>query len=178
MAEMDQKVRKIKMIDLKNYNKTIEVHSQEELDECHRIFEEAGADTYKTWPFSNYPQNRYFTYFVGSFSGSDNTHGKETIQFKDFIKELNMSEMKYKQGDILVEDGWYRKVLGVCGEVYLMSHSRYNDPDSSKLKSYNHSFTQYELDLNGYELYTPPQEVEMTVAEISEALGKTVKVVE
>lgn len=29
-----------------------------------------------------------------------------------------------------------------------------------------------------YELYTPPQEVEMTVAEISEALGKTVKVVE
>ena len=32
------------MIDLKNYNKAIKVHSQEELDECYRIFTEAGAD--------------------------------------------------------------------------------------------------------------------------------------
>lgn len=85
--------------------------------------------------------------------------------------------MKYKQGDILVINGWYRKVLGVFGELYLMSECS-SDLDSTKFNHYYMSFTQHTLDDLDYKLYTPHQEVEMTVAEISEALGKTVKVVE
>ena len=30
--------------------------------------------------------------------------------------------MKYKQGDILTYNNGYRKILGVCGEVYFMSY--------------------------------------------------------
>ena len=110
-------------------------------------------------------------------SGCANTHGKETIQFKDFIKELNMSGMRYKQGDILDRDGWYRKVLGVCGEVYLISCHRQSVEETNHA-DFDCGVSQSWLDDMDYKLYTPPQEVEMTVAEISEALGKTVKVVE
>ena len=166
------------MIDLKKFNKAIKVNSQEELDECYRIFEEAGADMNIQPFFARYPRNCYFTYFVFDFSGSNAYHCREIIQFKDFMKELNMNEMKYKQGDILVNIyDEYRRVLGVCGEVYflskLVSTQKHNDT-----KVYDTSITQYELDNLHYHLYTPPKEVEMTVAEISEALGKTVKVVE
>ena len=85
--------------------------------------------------------------------------------------------MKYKQGDILIANEGYRKILGVCGEVYFMSYSSENI-EGENLNKHFDGYTQYDLDKSGYKLYTPPKEVEMTVAEISEALGKTVKVVE
>lgn len=91
--------------------------------------------------------------------------------------DQKMSEMKYKQGDILDRDGWYRKVLGVCGEVYLMSYNK-NFAEDTNHADFADGFSQHKLDELNYKLYTPPQEVEMTIAEISEALGKTVKVVE
>lgn len=88
-----------------------------------------------------------------------------------------MSEMKYKQGDILADGVGYKKVLGISGEIYHIS--RYSSTlEHNDLRRYGTSYTQYELDNLYYKLYTPPKEVEMTVAEISEALGKTVKVVE
>ena len=85
--------------------------------------------------------------------------------------------MKYKQGDILTDNNGYKKILGVCGEVYCMSYES-KDTKGERLKQYFNGYTQYELDKYGFKLYTPPEEVEMTVAEISEALGKSVKVVE
>ena len=85
--------------------------------------------------------------------------------------------MKYKQGDILTDNNGYRKILGVCGEVYFMSYTS-DDVEGENLNKHFDGYTQYDLDRYGYRLYTPPEEVEMTVAEISEALGKTVKVIE
>ena len=85
--------------------------------------------------------------------------------------------MKYKQGDILTNNNGYRKIFGVCGEVCFMSYSSENI-EGENLNKFCDGYTQYDLDRYGYKLYTPPEEVEMTVAEISEALGKTVKVVE
>ena len=85
--------------------------------------------------------------------------------------------MKYKQGDILIDNDGYRKILGVCGEVYFMSDNS-KDVEGKNLNEFCEGYTQYALDRYGYKLYTPPEEVEMTVAEISEALGKSVKVVE
>ena len=91
--------------------------------------------------------------------------------------DKKMSEMKYKQGDILTDGKEYKKVLWIYGEVYLMSASTAN-LESDYLKEYDDGYTQHDLDYFNYKIYTPPKEVEMTVAEISEALGKTVKVVE
>ena len=67
--------------------------------------------------------------------------------------------MKYKQGDILTYNNRYRKILGVCGEVYFISY-RSDDVEGENLKRYLDSYTQYDLDRYGYKLYTPPEEVE------------------
>ena len=85
--------------------------------------------------------------------------------------------MKYKQGDILTYNNRYRKILGVCGEVYFMSYES-EEIEGENLNRHFDVYTQYDLDRYGYKLYIPPEEVEMTVTEFSEALGKTVKVVE
>ena len=91
--------------------------------------------------------------------------------------DQKMSEMKYKQGDILTTGNYFRKVLGVCGEVYLMSYDMQSAEEIDHV-DFDVGFSQSLLDGCNYRLYTTPEEVEMTVAEISEALGKTVKVVE
>ena len=67
--------------------------------------------------------------------------------------------MKYKQGDILTYNNRYRKILGVCGEVYFMSYIS-DDVEGENLNKYLDGHTQYDLDKNGYKLYTPPEEVE------------------
>lgn len=85
--------------------------------------------------------------------------------------------MKYKQGDILTDNNRYIKILGICGEVYFTSYES-EDIEGENLNRHFDVYTEYDLDRYGYKLYTPPEEVEMTVAEISEALGKNVKVVE
>lgn len=89
-----------------------------------------------------------------------------------------MQNNKYKQGDILVDSReYFRKILGICGDVYhLSSFGRILESDY--LKEYNISRTEYQLEEQNFKLYEAPKEVEMTVDEISEALGKTVKVVE
>ena len=67
--------------------------------------------------------------------------------------------MKYKQGDILTDNNGYRKVLGVCGEVYFTSYAA-EDIEGESLNNHFDGCTQYDLDENGYKLYTPPEEVE------------------
>ena len=67
--------------------------------------------------------------------------------------------MKYKQGDILTyNNNRYRKILGVCGEVYFMSYIS-DDVEGENLNKYLDSYTEYDLDKNGYKLYTPPEEM-------------------
>ena len=171
------------MIDLKKFNNSIEISSQDQLDTLLTVFKQAGLSLYIDNDILHDLGGSTIFTKIGDcgwgFMRSDLGNPLDgTIQFKDFMKELNMNEMKYKQGDILVNIyGEYRRVLGVCGEVYflskLVSTQKHNDT-----KVYDTSITQYELDNLHYHLYTPPKEVEMTVAEISEALGKTVKVVE
>ncbi len=68
--------------------------------------------------------------------------------------------MKYKQGDmILTYNNRYRKILGVCGEVYFMSYESEGVGDDI-LDEFSDGYTEYDLDRNGYRLYTPPEEVE------------------
>ena len=67
--------------------------------------------------------------------------------------------MKYNQGDILTDNNGYRKILGVCGEVYFMSYES-KDTKGKIFNELSGGYTQYDLDKNGYKLYTPPEEVE------------------
>ena len=67
--------------------------------------------------------------------------------------------MKYKQGDILTDNNGYKKIMGVCGELYFMSYES-EDTKGERLKQLSDGNTQYDLDKNGYKLYTPPEEVE------------------
>lgn len=53
--------------------------------------------------------------------------------------------MKYKQGDIIKNSNCKRKVLGVCGEVYLLSWE-------DSFDSYGYSTTQTDLDELDYTL--------------------------
>lgn len=85
-----------------------------------------------------------------------------------------------QKGDIVIDrSGDYRKVLSVLekGELYTMSWIS-DDLQSDNLKKSEDTYTLFELQEIGYKPYIPETEVEMTVAEISKALGKTVKVVE
>ena len=83
------------------------------------------------------------------------------------------------EGDVIVNDNYIRTILGVCGKVYLASS--HNNPDY-----FHFGYTLVELIQHNYKLFVEPQVesaltsqvTEMTVAEISKALGKTVKVVE
>jgi hypothetical protein len=67
--------------------------------------------------------------------------------------------MKYKQGDILTDNNGYKKILGVCGEVYFMSYES-EEIEGENLNKFYNGYTEYNLDRNGYKLYTPPEEVE------------------
>lgn len=76
--------------------------------------------------------------------------------------------------DVLIDDrGDEKTVVGVCGRVIF--YSRYYDKDAT-----SYFKTKETLIKDGWKIKqdTPTEEVvEMTVAEISKALGKTVKVV-
>ena len=67
--------------------------------------------------------------------------------------------MKYKQGDILTDNNGYRKILGVCGQVYFISYQS-EEIEGENLNRHFDGYTQYDLDKGGYRLYTPPEEVE------------------
>ena len=157
--------RRIKMIDLKNFNNSIEISSQEQLDTLLKVFKQAGLPLYnnndilydldRPTIFTRIGDSGWASLYSDLGCHLDGT----IIQFKDFMKELKMSEMKYKQGDILIANEGYRKVLGVCGEVYFMSYSSENI-EGENLKQHFDGYTQHDLDIYGCKLYTPPEEVE------------------
>lgn len=167
------------MTDLKKYDKAIRVHSQDEIDECYRLFAEAGAEVDEDDDYRNLRllDINYFTHYANrvwrgsSFSGQLNS----TIEYKDFREEL---EMEYKDNDILVGDGDYLKVLKALGNnCYVMSENDYN-LDSKELDKYGDIYTKTELDNYGWKLYAEPDVKEMTLEEVSELVGKTIKIVE
>jgi len=82
--------------------------------------------------------------------------------------ELNTT---FKEGDITTNGDDKRKILGVCGEVYFLSH----DNDFSKVL--DTFFTEHELLEDGYKVVGKKEYKEMTVAEISEELGIEIKVI-
>jgi len=92
--------------------------------------------------------------------------------WEDCLELIEENNMKYKQGDVLVDtDGSEKKILGVCGEVYFIGWD--DNFDYS-----NGPYTQKELDNRGYTLKTEPEITELTVAEIEKKLGvKNLKVV-
>ena len=82
--------------------------------------------------------------------------------------ELNTT---FKEGDIVTDGDDKRKILGVCGEVYFLSN--YNDFN----KVSGTFFTEHELLEDNYKLEREKEYEEMTVAEISEELGRDIKVI-
>ena len=98
---------------------------------------------------------------------------------KDFT-DVNVTDLKplprtiddIQEGDVVVDEGGdERKVLGVCGKVYLMS----GICDFSK---YSNGFTIEELKTRGYKPKDEPEpEIEeMTLAEVCKELGREVKI--
>jgi len=81
--------------------------------------------------------------------------------------ELNTT---FKEGDIVTDGHDKRKILGVCGEVYFVSRINEFNEASDLI------FTGYDLIENNYKLEGEKAK-EMTVAEISEELGRDIKVI-
>lgn len=175
------------MIDLKTYDKAIKVNSQDELDYCYKLFREAGAivggdDTiYKHFePILDYSGSSHFLRIDVGFSGWGNTRGKEVISFKDFKEQYEKEMGMYKDGDILVDEyGDFKKVLKDFGDgIYIMSEHA-DSPSCNELKRAGEIWTDFELEEDGYKLYNPEEDVlELTVEEVSNMYGKTVKIVE
>ena len=87
--------------------------------------------------------------------------------------ELINSEFVLKEGDILIDSrGLRRKILGICGKVYFISVA-------DDLEKINGSWTLEQIISKGWELETQTESntVKMTVAEVSKALGKEIKIV-
>lgn len=78
------------------------------------------------------------------------------------VKEL--STMRFKQGDVIVSGSSYRRVLGVCGEVYLTTYAS-NSYEEALSKNVCCGSYSTDHEFNSYKLYTPP--VESPVIEIS-----------
>ena len=75
--------------------------------------------------------------------------------------------MRYKEGDILVDCfGNKSKILGVCGLVYFKS---YDNNDFTKCSTCG--YTQEELDIAGYTLFTEPEEKVLTMDEVAKLAG-------
>ncbi len=104
----------------------------------------------------------------------------------ELIEEPAITLENMEVGTIIKSrDGYYRRILIAHGgegkiKVYGISSGGVA-PDSENLNSYATGITVHQLFEDRYTIYTPPVPptvTEMTVAEISKALGKTVKVVE
>lgn len=100
------------------------------------------------------------------------TEGNSFYWTDEMLEEIKENEMEYSENDILVsKNGDKRKVLGVCGQAYIISNWKEYDVAGG-------AHTQKELDELGYTLYQEPEVKKMTVSEIQDALGHKVEVVE
>ena len=100
----------------------------------------------------NYEENGFIDNIVCSEDGSNCNRYFDRPENLKLIRRKGM----YKQGDVLVRsDGREKRVLGVCGDVYLVS-------DSYSLDLYGGGYTKKELDGVGYTLKTDT-DIEITV---------------
>ena len=90
----------------------------------------------------------------------------KAISFQQFLKLKNINIMKYKEGDILEhnKNKSKRKILGICGECYILSNS-----DDFNIASW--FATEYQLDIANYKLFTEEPIKEVTLADISKAMN-------
>jgi hypothetical protein len=85
------------------------------------------------------------------------------------LKIISQEDMMYKEGDILADGFYKRKVLGVCGSVYLMSKVNNFDVCAD-------GWTKQELDEADYKLKTEEEAEEVTMKEVCAKFGKNVKI--
>jgi len=88
----------------------------------------------------------------------------------EMLEPLTRTLEDLREGDVLVDgDDEERRVLGVCGKVYLLSVS--NHPDI-----YGCGYTVYEMEELGYTLKQPKEEiVELSMDEIAKLAGVPVE---
>lgn len=100
--------------------------------------------------------------------GSDNDIKRNYVTN---LKLKNKTLDDLQEGDIITDGFCERMVLGVCGKVYLMSCR-------GDFDSYATGYTSEDLKGYDFKLKEEKEEVkELTISEISEKLGYTVKVV-
>lgn len=153
-------------------NTVVHVPTQAEYDELMQIYEDAGwkwcsgrkPKVAKRWDAEEEETcvevKNSFGYAIKTFYENQ---GWKIITLQQFKELQGLTTMRYKQGDILVdEDGDKRKVLCVCGEVYIFS--AYNNFDI-----FGGSYTQKGLDDLGYKIYIeePEELTELTLEEIA-----------
>lgn len=150
----------------------VHVPTQDEYDELMKIYEDAGWKWHcggKPITQNYWDLHKYETCILAKnkceYGRKDfyELYGFEIITLQQFKELQGLTTMRYKQGDILVnQNGNKRKVLGVCGEVYILS--AYDNFDIA-YKFY----TQFELDDMGYKLYTeePEDLTELTLEEVA-----------
>ncbi|MEK6884239.1 MAG: hypothetical protein AABY22_31705 [Nanoarchaeota archaeon] len=130
--------------------------------------------------FIGYPEPDTYPYYgyVGEYGLYNNLEGlvhyPEILTIQEFINLSKETNMKYKQGDILVTEGTNlkRKVLGVCGEVYFLSKQNVSDVAD------NVPHTQFELDTLKLVLSVEPEHkptIDITLEEIAKWKGVEVE---
>jgi hypothetical protein len=82
-------------------------------------------------------------------------------------KLITKLEESMQQGDILTDGESERKILGICGEVYLMSDGRFN--------RFFGAYTQQDLEDDGWKLKEEETETIVSMSEVAEKFGVDVK---
>ena len=180
----------------------VNTRTQAEFDELIKVYKSAG------WKAYEYTSNLWQThkektsvevkdgYSVYTIDSSPKFH--ETVITLDEFKQIQgiesenqmedidakmekygVERFQYKVGDVLINsDGRQRLVLAVSGYACLLSQ------DHDYVNSgcwYTHWYTQYELDRNGWKLYTEtpePTKTKLTLQQIADKFGMSVDEIE
>lgn len=174
-------------INLKEMPDTV-VHcpTEDEAKELLQIYEDAGwkcayglNPTHSSkWYYSQYSQDTCYKItdkFEYKNTAYFRDHCYKIITLKEFIQRqgigVTMSEYQvpepiYKVGNVLINEcGDRRKVLGICGEIYILSrHDQFKVANSA-------IYTAHDLHTFGYKLDTEKPKIKKTKQEIAEKFG-------
>lgn len=81
-------------------------------------------------------------------------NGKNKCFYEGQLQLIEENTMKYEVGQIITDGVYTRMILGICGKIYLVSRNNSFD-------GYYNSFTEKELDNNGYHLKDDPETIEI-----------------
>ena len=153
-------------------NTVVNVRTAEEAEEYFRLCKDVGW----TWASGNAPgwittvQFMYYGVETCIVIADKFRYSRSGFYQSECMKIITLNELKellmdYKVGDVLETDHGSRKVLGICGLVYLMS----DWDDNGK---YSDGFTKKELDEQSYKLQQPPSTiVELTLDQVAKMQG-------